>query len=440
MQLHPAVITAVGHGGVVVIVGVAPGNELPVLNIVADDAVGHKGAVFQLVCNHIALRQLRGGHPGVYADHGAHGDVRLHGAGEDGEHLQTEDARSHKQQRQQHNERDLINIGNEILDSFLKHGFTGAGFFYDDVNFDHGFPLDEKVVHSIRQQSEAVYAILLYLKYEKSHGRKHTEWEKHVQTILDSFLKLQKSDGSFARKFHDDGTDIDSSGGSTPSATSTLVMGYRYFGKKQYLEAARRTIDYLEKNIISKSDYFSSTLDANCEDKEAAISAVTANYYMAAVTKGKERQRYIELCREAAYFALSWYYLWDVPFAQGQMLGDLGLKSRGWSNVSVENNHIDVFVFELPHIVKWLGQELGDKRFMQMYDVIFTSLSQLMPTTERNCGIAMPGFYPEVVQHTAWDYGMNGKGFYNNLFAPGWTIASLWELYSPERTDNFLKK
>ena len=24
-----------------------------------------------------------------------------------------------------------------------------------------------------------------------------------------------------------------------------------------------------------------------------------------------------------AYFALSWYYLWDVPFAQGQMLGDL---------------------------------------------------------------------------------------------------------------------
>lgn len=341
---------------------------------------------------------------------------------------------------EQHNERDLVNIGNEILDSFLKHGFTGAGFFYDEVNFDHGFPLDEKVVHSIRQQSEAVYAILLYLKYEKSHGRKHTEWEKHVQTILDSFLKLQKSDGSFARKFHDDGTDIDSSGGSTPSATSTLVMGYRYFGKKQYLEAARRTIDYLEKNIISKSDYFSSTLDANCEDKEAAISAVTANYYMAAVTKGKERQRYIELCREAAYFALSWYYLWDVPFAQGQMLGDLGLKSRGWSNVSVENNHIDVFVFELPHIVKWLGQEFGDKRFMQMYDVIFTSLSQLMPTTERNCGIAVPGFYPEVVQHTAWDYGMNGKGFYNNFFAPGWTIASLWELYSPERTDNFLKK
>ena len=341
---------------------------------------------------------------------------------------------------EQHGEQDIVATGQEILDSYLQHGLTSAGYFYDNVNFERGFPLDEKVVHSIRQQSEGVYAILLYLKYEKAHGRKHPEWEAKIKTILDGFLKLQKADGSFARKYKDDGSDVDGTGGSTPSSTSALVMGYRYFGKKQYLEAARRTVNYLEQNIISKSDYFSSTLDANCEDKEAAIAAVTATYYLAAVTKGKERQHYIDLCEKAAYFALSWYYMWDVPFAQGQMLGDLGLKTRGWSNVSVENNHIDVFVFELPHIVKWLGEQKGNTRFLQMHDVIFNSLSQLMPTPERLCGIALPGFYPEVVQHTTWDYGMNGKGFYNNLFAPGWTVASLWEMYSPTRTDDFLKK
>ena len=341
---------------------------------------------------------------------------------------------------EQHGEQDLVTTGQEILESYLQHGLTSAGYFYDNVNFERGFPLDEKVVHSIRQQSEGVYAILLYLKYEKAHGRKHPEWEAKIKGILDGFLKLQKADGSFARKYKDDGSDVDGTGGSTPSSTSALVIGYRYFGKKQYLEAARRTVNYLEQNIISKSDYFSSTLDANCEDKEAAIAAVTATYYLAAVTKGKERQHYIDLCEKAAYFALSWYYMWDVPFAQGQMLGDLGLKTRGWSNVSVENNHIDVFVFELPHIVKWLGEQKGNSRFLQMHDVIFNSLSQLMPTPERLCGIALPGFYPEVVQHTTWDYGMNGKGFYNNLFAPGWTVASLWEMYSPTRTDDFLKK
>ena len=50
------------------------------------------------------------------------------------------------------------------------------------------------------------------------------------------------------------------------------------------------------------------------------------------------------------------------------------------------------------------------------------------------------GYYPEVVQHTNWDYGKNGKGYYNDIFAPGWTVASLWELFSPGRAEKFLKK
>jgi hypothetical protein len=302
-----------------------------------------------------------------------------------------------------------------------------------------GIPADEDCVHSIRQQSEAVYAVLHYLRYEKLHGRQHPEWEQKMRTLMGSMLELQKSDGHFPRKYRDDHSDVDASGGSTPSATSTLVMAYKYFGDKRFLKAARLSVDYLEQNIISKSDYFSSTLDANCEDKEAAISAVTATYYLAMVSKKQERTRYIALCQKAAYFALSWYYLWDVPFAQGQMLGDLGLKTRGWSNVSVENNHIDVFVFELPHIVEWLAQQTGEQRFQQIHDVICSSLNQLLPTPQRLCGIGVPGYNPEVVQHTQWDYGRNGKGFYNDIFAPGWTVASLWELYSPQRTVDFLK-
>ena len=336
-----------------------------------------------------------------------------------------------------HHQTDLFNMGQDIIKSWLENGFTAQGWFIDWVNYSEGMP--KEFVHSIRQQSEGIYAILHYLNYEKRHGRQHPEWEKRTRQLLNNLIALQKSDGHFARKYNDAGKDIDASGGSTPSATSTLVMGYKYFKDKKYLLAAKRTIDYVEKNIISKSDYFSSTLDANCEDKEAAIAAVTSTYYLAMVTTGKERQHYIDLCKQAAYFALSWYYTWDVPFAKGQMLGDLGFKSRGWSNVSVENNHIDVFVFELPHIIKWLSSVTEEKRFEKMYDVIYSSLNQLLPTKERLCGIGKPGFYPEVVQHTTWDYGRNGKGFYNNLFAPGWTIASLWELYSPNRTVEFLK-
>ena len=334
-------------------------------------------------------------------------------------------------------DKELVSMGQAIFDSFLSNGFGNSGYLHDFVNFRDGFP--QESIHSIRQQSEAVYAVLHYLKYEKRHGRRHVEWEQRIRALLDNFVGLIKDDGHFARKFKSDGTDVDASGGSTPSATSALVMGWKYFGNKNYLQAARRTVSYVEKNIISQSDYFSSTLDANCEDKEAAIAAVTATYYMAMVTKGEERKHYIDLCKQAAYFALSWYYTWDVPFAPGQLTGDLGLKTRGWGNVSVENNHIDVFVFELPHILSWLAQQTGEQRFKGMYDVITSSLSQLLPVSDNLCGVGKRGFYPEVVQHTTWDYGHNGKGFYNDIFAPGWTIASLWELYSPNRTTDFLK-
>lgn len=331
---------------------------------------------------------------------------------------------------------DLVDNARSIFDSYLENGFSAAGFFnevdhYHREGWSQGF-------HSIRRQSEGIYAVLYYLDYEKKHGRKHIEWETAIRRMLDSFMKIQNPDGSFPRKFKDDLSLVDASGGSTPSATLPLVMAYKYFKDKRYLESAKQSVRYLENEIISKSDYFSSTLDANCEDKEASLYASTAAYYLALVCKGEERSHYLDLSRQAAYFALSWYYTWDVPFAPGQMLGDIGLKSRGWGNVSVENNHIDVFIFDFADVLHYLANEYGESRFSEFSDVISTSMRQLLPYEGHLCGIAKTGYYPEVVQHTNWDYGRNGKGYYNNLFAPGWTVASLWELLSPGRAERFL--
>ena len=338
--------------------------------------------------------------------------------------------------KQKHRQ-DLVDNANHIFDTYLQNGFSPAGFFNEVVHYNRGF---KETRHSIRRQSEGVYAILNYLNYEKQQKRKHPEWEKRIKGMLDSFLKLQNEDGSFPRKFKDDFSIVDASGGSTPSATLPLVMASKYFKDKRYLASAKHTVDYLEKELISKADYFSSTLDANCEDKEASLYAATAAYYLALVTKGEERAHYAGLAKKAAYFALSWYYTWDVPFAEGQMLGDIGLKTRGWGNVSVENNHIDVFIFEFADVLHWLSKEYNEPRFSDFAEVISTSMRQLLPYEGHMCGIAKVGYYPEVVQHTNWDYGRNGKGYYNNIFAPGWTVASLWELFTPGRAEQFLLK
>ena len=336
---------------------------------------------------------------------------------------------------------DLVSQAESVFGSYLENGFTSGGLFREDVDFGKDPKGKESGIYSIRRQSEGICAMLTYLDYEKNAGRRHPEWESRIRTLLDRFLVLQREDGSFPRKFDDALTVKDPSGGSTSSAVLPLAMGYRYFKDKDYLAAAEHAAGYLEKELIAKGDYFSSTLDANCEDKEASLYTSTAMYYMCLVEKNKDMQRhYADLCLESAYFALSWYYLWDVPFAQGQMLGDVGFKSRGWGNVSVENNHIDVFIFEFADVLDFLAERYDEPRFAEFTDVIRTSMLQLLPEEGSMYDIAKKGYCPEVVQHTAWDYGKNGKGFYNDIFAPGWTVASLWQMLSPGRAENYFKK
>ncbi len=330
----------------------------------------------------------------------------------------------------------LVDTSYDIWNSYLKNGFTPGGLLREAVKKS-----GDTDKFSIRRQSEGIYATLFYLQYERQAGRGHPEWEKRVVTLLERFASLQNSDGSFPRKFDDKLNIKDSSGGSSSCTVPPLVMASQYFKDEKYLMMARKVAEYQEREIIGKSDYFSSTLDANCEDKEASLYSTTALYYLAQATKGKERGNYIELAKKASYFALSWYYTWDVPFAQGQMLGDLGFHTRGWGNVSVENNHVDVYIFEFDEILDWLAVETKEPRFSSFSEVIRSSMrSQLLPYLGHMAGGGKVGYHPEVIQHTNWDYGHNGKGFYNDNFAPGWVVASLWELLTVGRTQAYFKK
>ena len=280
----------------------------------------------------------------------------------------------------------LVGEAQSIFDSTLRHGFTPEGYLIEERNLQRGHV---NPTLSIRRQSEGVFALLNWLEYERKQGRRHPEWDEKVKGTLDKMLTLQQPDGSFPRKFKADGTHVDPTGGSTPSATLPLAMASKYFGDKRYLESARLTASYLEKEIIDKADYFSSTLDANCEDKEASFYASTAMYYLSKVTKGKERAHIMDLCRRSAYFCLSWYYMWDVPFSPGQMLGDVDFKSRGWGNVSVENNHIDVYIFEFATVLDKLAEEYSEPAFAGFSKVIQTSMLQLMPSDDNMFNICL---------------------------------------------------
>lgn len=331
---------------------------------------------------------------------------------------------------------ELKGMGYSVFESYLHNGLTSTGMLREWVDLKEDHYGD---VFSIRRQSEGLYALLLFLDFELGNGRRHNEWEDVIVKQLENLIYLVREDFSLPRKFDNSFHVIDSTGGSSSSFVLPLVMAYKYFDDDKYLNVAKDVAGYIEREIINKADYFSSTLDARCEDKEASLYAATALYYLGLVSDGEEKQHYLELAEKASYFVLSWYYLWDVPFAEGQMLGDIGLKSRGWGNVSVENNHIDVFIFQFVDVLNWLTTETGKSYFSDFGKVIYSSMKdQLLPYRGRMCGIAKEGYYPEVVQHTNWDYGKNGKGYYNDIFAPGWVVASLWELLTPGRAEQYL--
>lgn len=333
---------------------------------------------------------------------------------------------------------EMLRMAHLVFESYEDHGFTGNGFIREVVDFKHH---RERGIYSIRRQSEGLYAILQFLELEKAHNRDHPLMRERAKQLLDKIVSLQQDDGYFPRKFNDRMEILDDAGGSSSTAVIPLLMGWKVFNDNKYLVSARLAARYIEDEIISKGDYFSSTLDANCEDKEASIYASCSMFYLGLVSEGTEREQYFALAEKAAYFALSWYYLWDVPFAPGQMLGDLGFKTTGWGNVSVENNHVDVYIFDFADVLRHLSHLRGNPRLSQMAAVIKSHMSeQLMPLEGRMCGIAKEAYHPEVVQHTNWDYGQFGKGYYNDLFAPGWVVASLWELLSEDRLYNFFTK
>lgn len=337
------------------------------------------------------------------------------------------------------NDAQLVEIAEQIFDSYLVNGFNQQGFFREVVNYEHPNPELANTL-SIRRQSEGIYAVLLYMQYQKQKGKNVKQWEHKIRHLLNQLKTLQNKQGAFARKFSPESEIIDNAGGSSPSAVLAYVMAYKYFDHVQYLDVARHTADYLEREIVMPAEYFSSTLDANCVDKEAAFYTAMALYYLVLVTEDSEQQKYIKLLEQANYFVMSWYYTWDVPFAKGQMLGDVGFKTRGWGNVSVENNHVDVFIFGYLDVLNWLAKQNGDQRLIQFAKVIESSMkSQLLPRKGQMFNIGKVGYYPEVVQHTKWDYGHFGKGFYNDIFAPGWTVASLWEMLTPDRAAQFLQ-
>lgn len=154
-----------------------------------------------------------------------------------------------------------------------------------------------------------------------------------------------------------------------------LSLASKIFDNKIYKKAAIKAANiFAKRNLEMKEVYWGGTLDASCEDKEGAFGAFQGFLALYELTQEK---KYLEWAKHAGNVVISYTYLWDVALPAGR-LRDHNFKTRGWTAVSVQNMHIDVYgVFIAPYIYK-LGNYTQNDRLKKLAKIMFLSCGQLI--------------------------------------------------------------
>jgi hypothetical protein len=153
-----------------------------------------------------------------------------------------------------------------------------------------------------------------------------------------------------------------------------LGLASELFKSDIYRRAAIKAADHFaERHLSMKEPYWGGTLDASCEDKEGAWAGFQG--FLAAYDLTGEK-KYLEYAKHACDVCLSYTVVWDIPLPPGR-LADHFFKSRGWTVVSPQNQHIDVFgVLYTPEIYR-MGQLLNDENLKKLAIVMFRSCGQI---------------------------------------------------------------
>ncbi len=154
-----------------------------------------------------------------------------------------------------------------------------------------------------------------------------------------------------------------------------LCAAHQILGKDEYLHAATKAAEvYAARSLSMREPYWGGTLDASCEDKEGAFAAFQGFLALHEVTK---EPRYLKWARHACDVALTYVVVWDIDLPPGR-LRDHAFKTRGWTAVSVQNMHIDVYgVLIAPYVYK-LGLLTDNDELKRLALMMYRSCGQLI--------------------------------------------------------------
>ncbi|MBQ5830647.1 MAG: hypothetical protein IIW44_03330 [Alistipes sp.] len=153
-----------------------------------------------------------------------------------------------------------------------------------------------------------------------------------------------------------------------------LAIASKLFKNNTYKQAAERAAQlFADRHLKMYGCYWGGTLDATCEDKEGSWAAFQG--FLEMYERFGEK-RYLDWAKHAMDVCLSYVVVWDIPLPAGR-LADFGFKTTGWTVVSAQNQHIDVYgVLFAPEVYR-MGELLKDDRLCRLAKVMYRTCYQL---------------------------------------------------------------
>ena len=154
-----------------------------------------------------------------------------------------------------------------------------------------------------------------------------------------------------------------------------LCEAARLFDVAAYRKAAVKAGEtYAARSVTMREPYWGGTLDASCEDKEGAYAALQG---FVALYDATGEDRYLEWARHALDVVLTYLVVWDIDMPPGR-LRNHGFRTRGWTAVSPQNQHIDVFGVLIAPWVYRMGELTENATLKDTALLMFRSCGQLM--------------------------------------------------------------
>lgn len=283
----------------------------------------------------------------------------------------------------------------KMMDFLSTAQYYEGGFrtWYDCDNgqWSHDEPLS---------QAQAMLSFAHAIEYGEKHSMATGKWreflrkacEFHARRILDENWNPRSTDQGFF--------------------ISPLCEGFKLFGDAAMRAAAVKAGErYAARSLSMKEPYWGGTLDAQCEDKEGAFAALQG--FIALYDLMKE-PRYLEWAKHAGDVVLTYVVVWDIDLPAGR-LRDLGLKTRGWTVVSPQNQHIDMFGVLIAPWLYRLGDLTGEP-----------ALKKLSLLMYRSCGQGIDAWGSQGEQLLQTNYAQRGEAkdihALRGGYAEDWTV------------------